>query len=208
MIKAEKFWVNSLGEYGRSEANGADFFCGGSVSREDVDEAGSIEKAFARQRKELCSPEEIDLLVEFDRLYLNTGDWRVYGGIDYTKTPQKKYIHLVTELSWDDKDEPFWQEVQDICTNHGFIMQEMVVHSPDRGLWKSSELPPNFQDMTKEEQYKLSCYTPSETEGMERRQVECFINILGKSIEERDALVSTFSQAIAHMWEKAGVVVI
>lgn len=205
---ATRFWINSIGEYGHDNADGADIDYGGSVDVNECKARGlTIEQAFALQKQEICRNQtELLLLEEFDRLQPpETGMWRLYGSVLYGSTV-KVNLHLSIEFSHDDSDEDFWKRLEATATLFGFNVDEMWVHPPETGYW--NDIPANFDQLTHEERIKLPSYVPSPEEGTCRRQVDCYRDIRGLALEERDRIMAEFEAATEGFWKEAGVVVL
>jgi hypothetical protein len=211
-----RFWVNSLGEYGRTTPT-EDVYGGGSVNISDLGDLPEDERNRIVQERhdavltEFCTPAELDLYREFERqadAMPDSARWRFAAALAYAPDrPDQNdvWLNLSTEFKhWTD-EEAWWERLREIAAEHGATVEEFFTDE-ERGYWKAPEgLPSGWSEMSDEEKRALPSYVPAKHEGRKTLQVSVDWNVHGKSPEDVKQIITRFEAATAELWEQAGV---
>lgn len=211
-----RFWVNSMGEYGRG-----DHPLGGSVNiGEACTKAGvtqihgknsrltrkakaAVDDEFQRQARTRCTREEKQVLEKIWELQkLNGGRFRIYGGINHVGP----WCILVTEFqSFTDNrvesDIAFWKSLDKfVLDTHG----EIDVMNEDEHLdkhWSDSKPGHEFEpEEGREERVILG-----DDHGRPEKQVEVRWDIEGMKLESIKGLIAKLTAESEALWKYAGV---
>lgn len=222
-----RFWINSLGEFGRIEENGDDIMGGGSVSISDLnnlpDEEREIivEHRFRKQKEAFCTPDELAVMGKFDEVFALLQDEKyagrvnvyagfVYGDEKIGNLPNgEPFVRLTMEFKELAEKNCFWLDLRSTAMNHDWDEPELMWEDVDRGHWKDSDtLPKNFSSLTDEQRRTLTQYVPAEHEGKTYHQYEVTCNVIHLDSDEIVDIIQAFLDDTDKLWEQAGVSVI